>query len=141
MAAPSPPFASPEVEAAFARFPPGPRRALLALRARIFSVAARTEGVGRLEETLKWGEPAYLTSETRSGTTVRLGYKAAQPDVYRMYVPCSTTLVDEYRARFAGELTFEGDRAVLLPLEGPLPRGPVDACIAAALTYKRDKRR
>jgi hypothetical protein len=32
-----------------------------------------TPGVGALHETLKWGQPAYLTPETRSGTTLRLG--------------------------------------------------------------------
>lgn len=32
------------------------------LRGLMFEVAEATEGVGALEETLKWGEPAYLLS-------------------------------------------------------------------------------
>jgi hypothetical protein len=31
----------------------------LALRELVLQVAATTEGVGELEESLKWGEPAY----------------------------------------------------------------------------------
>ena len=44
---------------------------MLQLRQRIFAVA-EAEGVGSLDETLKWGEPAYLT-RPRRGTTIRLG--------------------------------------------------------------------
>ena len=43
---------------AFSAFPDEVKNGLLHLRALIFDVAARTEGVGRLEETLKWGQPA-----------------------------------------------------------------------------------
>ena len=46
---------------AFAAYPPNIRRKLMALRALIFDVASATEGVGRLEEAIKWGEPAYVT--------------------------------------------------------------------------------
>lgn len=69
----SQPFDEPNVERAFSAFPDEVKTGLLLLRALIFDVAARTEGVGRLEETLKWGQPAYLTPETKPGTTIRLG--------------------------------------------------------------------
>ena len=42
-------------------------RRLLQVRALIFATAAAHEQVGRLTETLKWGEPAYLTEATGSG--------------------------------------------------------------------------
>ena len=42
------------------------------LRQLIFDVAAKTKDVGQLEETLKWGEPAYLTSESKSGSLIRI---------------------------------------------------------------------
>ena len=35
------------------------------LRQLIFETAAATEVVGELEETLKWGEPSYLTPKTK----------------------------------------------------------------------------
>ena len=73
---------------------------MLLLRELIFATAAATPGVGALEETLKWGEPAYLTSATRSGSTIRLAWKPARPEQYAMFFNCQTTLVDTFRTLF-----------------------------------------
>jgi hypothetical protein len=59
---------------------------LLQVRDLIFAVAAETEGVGPLTETLKWGEPAYLTEASRSGTTIRLGVSKSAPDQCAVFV-------------------------------------------------------
>ena len=64
------------VEQAFLAVPAAPRERLLMLRALIFDTAARTPGVGAIDETLKWGEPAYVTAQSGSGSTVRLGLSA-----------------------------------------------------------------
>lgn len=56
------------------------------LRELIYEVAEATEDVGELEETLKWSEPAYLTSQTKSGTTIRIDWKEKNPDQIGMYV-------------------------------------------------------
>ena len=47
----------------FEAYPPAIQPKLFVLRELIFATAAATEGVGELEETLKWGEPAYLTKK------------------------------------------------------------------------------
>ena len=91
---------------------------------------------GPLTETLKWGEPAFLTEATKSGTTIRMAWKPKAPDVLQMLVPCQTSLVDTWRDRFP-ELRYAGDRAVLLPLGAPLPEVALRSCIALALTYHR----
>ena len=62
---------NPTVGKIFAAYPPKLRKRLLAVRQMIFDVAKRTEGVGKLQETLKWGEPAYVTAATGSGSTIR----------------------------------------------------------------------
>jgi hypothetical protein len=80
------PFTNPSVERAFAAYPPGIRKRLLGLRELILRTAAETEGVGELEETLKWGEPAYLTSSTGSGSTIRIDWKKKQPNEYAVYL-------------------------------------------------------
>lgn len=49
----SQPFDDPNVERAFSSFPDEVKNGLLHLSRLSFDVAARTEGVGRLEETLK----------------------------------------------------------------------------------------
>src|SRR5712691_3824609 len=98
------PIKNAAVARAFAAYPPKMRRKLMVLRALILKTAASTDGVGPLEETLKWGEPAYATSETRSGSTIRVAWKKVHPTQYAMYFHCQTNLVDSFRARFPKEL-------------------------------------
>lgn len=54
-----------EVKQKFGSYPYKVKLKMQRLRDLIFEVAEATEGVGSLEETLKWGEPAYLTSEKK----------------------------------------------------------------------------
>jgi len=112
---------------------------MLAVRDLIFDVAASIECVGELEEILKWGEPSYLTSESKSGTTIRIDWKPKNPDFYGIYVSCQTDLVKRFRHNYSDTLQFEGDRAILFPIAEPLPIEQLSQCIAAALTYHRDK--
>ncbi|HUG22642.1 DUF1801 domain-containing protein [Piscinibacter sp.] len=131
------PFKSAAVAAIFEGYPPGMRRKLLALRKLIFETAASTEGVGELEETLKWGEPAYLTSQTKSGSTLRIGWKKSTPSQYAMYFHCQTNLVETFRTLFPSELKFEGNRAIVFNEADRVPTDSLTFCIAAALTYHR----
>jgi hypothetical protein len=52
-----------------------------------------------------------------------------------LFFICHTTLVSDFRALFEGILRFEGDRAILLRLDEPLPKAPLKICIELALTY------
>lgn len=128
-----------KVQHTFDSYPAHIKPKMERLREIIFEVAETTEGVGTLEETLKWGEPAYLPSQTKSGTTVRIDWKAKKPEHIGLYVSCNTSLVDEYRTRFGDVLTFEGNRAVLLPVDQPLPQEELIICIRMALRYHIDK--
>jgi hypothetical protein len=65
---------NPAVEAAFDAYSKPVKAKLLALRRLIFDTAKATKGVGALEETLKWGQPSYLTPETKSGSTIRIDH-------------------------------------------------------------------
>ena len=123
-----------EVRAAFETYVPQAREVLLDVRETIFDVAKSIDAP--LEETLKWGEPAYLT---KGGSTVRLAWKAKEPDAAQVLFICTTNLVDEFRDRFADELDFRGNRAIHLPLDGDYSRAPLESCLALALTYKRRK--
>lgn len=121
------------------QYPAPIRRRLLQVRDLIFTVAAETEGVGPLTETLKWGEPAYLAEVSRIGTTIRLGVSKSAPDQCAVFFNCQTTLIDTFRAHFANDFAFEGQRALLIPATGPLRREPLALCLRAALTYHRQK--
>ena len=111
------------------------RRKLMALRELIFRTAASTPGVGELEETLKWGEPAYLTSSSGSGSTVRIDWKKSKPAEYAMYFNCQTTLVETFKSLFPDEFKFEGNRAIVFHESEAAPTDALAFCVAAALTY------
>lgn len=123
-----------DVEQVFLSYPPGIRAKLYLLRELIFTTASSIAAVGELSETLKWGEPAYLTEQSRSGSTIRIGWKPARPTRYAMYFHCRTSLVDTFRTLFP-ELAFEGNRAVLFEESRELPVDAVAQCIELALTY------
>jgi hypothetical protein len=129
------PIRNPAVAQVFASYPPEIRQQLMQLRALVFATAKATAGVGPLEETLKWGEPAYLTTETRSGSTVRIGWNPKRPGEYAMYFNCQTTLVDSFRFQFPDTFRYEGNRAILFDTTATLPTDALQHCVAAALTY------
>lgn len=133
------PFENKSVARVFENFPPEVRRKLLTLRKLIFKTALSTQGVGTLEETLKWGEPAYVTTESKSGTTIRIGWKKSRPSQYAMYFHCQTNLIETFRMLFPNEFKFEGNRAVLFNISDIVPVDSLAFCIATALTYHRSK--
>src|SRR5262245_12835005 len=133
------PFADPEVAAHFDAYPRAVRRKMLALRELVFATAARIPGVGELQETLKWGEPAYVTAQTRSGSTVRMDWKRKSPDLYAMYFHCQTGLVESFRRMFPDDFTFAGNRALVFKLSDKLPADALAICIEASLTYHARK--
>ena len=132
------PFQDPSVKAKFAAYPLPAKKHLLALRELIFAVARRTDGVGEVEEVLKWGEPAYLT-KSGSGSTIRMDWKVKRPDYYALYFNCQTNLVESFRTMFPSDFVFEGNRALLLPVAGAAPQDALALCIEASLIYHARK--
>ena len=132
-------FANSGVKAAFDAYPPKLRAPLLKLREIILETAAETPGVGKLTETLKWGEPAYLPIKRRTGTTIRINALKGTTDRYAMFVNCQTTLVANFREMYPKTFTFEGNRALILNADVKLPDQALRHCIALALTYHLHK--
>ena len=128
------------VAAAYDRFPEQVRDQLMTARRLVFeAAAAKFESVGPLTETLKWGEPAYLTEATKSGSTIRLGVLRSMPGRGAALFNCQTTLVDTFRAHFSDALLFEGNRAIVFPESEPLPTDALIVCFDLALTYHARK--
>lgn len=120
---------------------PGPARSkLLALRKLIFDTAQATEGVGTIEETLKWGQPSYLTAETGSGSTIRIDRVKSADHQVALFFHCQTDLVATFRELYP-ELSYSGNRAILLDTDKKLPEAKLRHCIALALTYHLRKRK
>ncbi|MEX0839008.1 MAG: DUF1801 domain-containing protein [Parvibaculum sp.] len=108
----------------------------MSLRQLIFDTARKTEGVGELNETLKWGQPAYLTSASGSGSTIRIDALKGEEGGYALYVHCQTSLVDTFRSIYGDVLTFGGNRSILFDAKNTVPEAPLQHCIRLALTYK-----
>lgn len=132
------PTMPPEVASVFDDFPPPIRARLEAARALIFQVASET-GAGPLTETLKWGEPAYLTQATKSGSTIRLG-RSRDTGKAAIFFNCNTSLVADFRDQFGNVFRFVGDRALILGDADILQGAPLAICLAQALTYHQSKK-
>ena len=75
-----------EVASVLQRYPPAIVKKIKFLRQLVLSTAKEEfAGALAIEETLKWGEPSYLT---RQGSTLRLGWKASRPLEYAMLFNC-----------------------------------------------------
>ena len=126
----------PDVKAVFDAYAPDLRDHLMRLRGLILEVVAGTPGTGSLVETLKWGQPSYLTEKPKSGTTVRIDADASNGGDYALYVPCTTSLIAEWKERYPG-LTYGGSRSVHFRLGDKLPENELAHCVATAMTYHR----
>jgi hypothetical protein len=73
---------NPKVDEIFANYPDFVRDKMLFLRGLVIETAKETEGIDKLEETLKWGEPSYVT---KNGSTLRMDWKEKAPNQYAMY--------------------------------------------------------
>ena len=126
----------PEVMAKFNSYPKPMRKKLMLLRQLVLDTASEIEGVNTLEETLKWGEPSYLT---KSGSTIRMDWKKSKPDQYAMYFHCKTKLVDTFKEIYRDKFKFEGNRAIVFDESDEIPINELKHCISLSLTYHHRK--
>jgi hypothetical protein len=131
-------FADKNVAEFFRRYPPKLRTRLMALRELIFDVAAGTEGVGPLSETLKWGQPS--TEQTGSGSTVRIDC-LKNANGYAIYFYCQSGLVGRFRELYANAFRYEGERAILFDAKERLLLKALSHCIGLALTHHTRKKK
>ncbi len=127
---------TPEVLEVFKNYPKPIRQKLMFLRQLILDTASATEGVFCLEETLKWREPSYLT---KSGSTIRMGWKKSKPDQYSLYFNCKTKLVDTFKELYSDLFKFEGNRAIVFNIADKIPVCELKHCVSLSLTYHRIK--
>ena len=94
-------ISNPEVEIKFNNYPEPVRKKLLNLRNLILETANEIPEIAELEETLKWGEPSYIS---KTGSTIRIDRKKNDPDQYAMYFKCTSKLVPTFRKVFKDKL-------------------------------------
>ena len=122
-----------EIENIFNNYPQATKSTLIKLRELIYTVA-QEQNLGAVEESLKWGEPSY---NVINGSSIRIDSKGAS---CYLFFHCQSKLVSTFRELYSHNLTFEGNRAIVLNSEKPLPEYPLKACIKLALTYHSVKR-
>ena len=126
----------PAVGAVFDNYPAEIKHKMMTLRQLILDTASETEGVTALEETLKWGEPSYLT---KGGSTIRIDWKQSRPNEYAMYFNCKSKLIDTFKELYRDALTFDGNRAIVFNVDDEAPANELKHCVALALTYHKIK--
>ncbi len=122
----------PDFEAALGSYPEAVQGKLRYLRQLVRETALSTRLVTALEETLKWGEPSFVTDR---GSAVRIGWKETTPDRYQMYFHCATKLVETFRIVFGGLFEYDKNRAIVFDIDKDIPEQALKECIRAALRY------
>jgi len=126
----------PEVARKFDGYPDPIRKRLLFLRKLILDTASEMSGVGEVEETLKWGEPSYVT---KTGSTIRIDRIRSSPEQYAIYFNCKAKLVDTFKELHGDQFHFEGNRAIVFSVNEKVPIDELRQCIAMSLNYHRIK--
>jgi hypothetical protein len=116
------------------------RRTLTDLRALVLATAKATPGVGSIEEGIRWGQHSFLTSETGSGSTIRIDVLKSDPDKCAVYFHCQSGLVGLFRETYGTKLAFEGKRAIIVEAGKNLPIQALGHCIGLALTHHLRKK-
>ncbi len=126
---------NPKVKDVFKNYPKYIQPQLLHLRELVLNVASDM-GLEKLEETLKWGEPSYLT---KYGSTIRIDWKKKNPNQFAIYFNCSSSLIPTFKTIYKSKFEFEGNRAIVFKLNENIPETELKHCISMALTYHKIK--
>ena len=137
-------FENEEVEKIFLAYPGKVRSKMYDLRDFILDIGEGLEQVKGIQETLKWGEPSFITTGPKTGTTIRIDWKEKHPDYYAVYVNCQTSLIESFKVLYPDSFIYEGTRAIQFPLyedlwENRLKVARLREFITMAMTYHLDK--
>ncbi|MBU2884794.1 DUF1801 domain-containing protein [Gilvimarinus agarilyticus] len=101
----------------------------------IFSVAMQDD-ITDITETLKWGEPSYVS---KIGSTIRIDWKDKYPEQFCIYFNCKTSLIETFKEIYGDTFTYEGNRAIVLKRNQVIPYKELAHCLSMSLRYKQIK--
>ena len=101
----------------------------------LFIQTAQNFDVRDLEESLKWGEPAWRPK--KGGTTLRASWSPKTPTELGLFVDCKSDLCARMQSDFPNDFRFVAPRAMYLPLAQPVPTPAVTHLARIAFRYKR----
>ncbi len=123
------------VQAKFDSYPEYARIKLIAIRSAIFELSSE-EYVDKIIETLKWGEPSYIS---KHGSTVRLNWNSKYPSHISVFFNCNTTLIETFKELYKDTFEFVGNREIKLSLSEPIPLSQLMSCVSLSLRYHKIK--
>jgi len=123
------------VKEKFASYPEDIAILLFNIRKLIYSVAEQ-DNIFELSETLKWGEPSYISE---IGSAIRFDWKPKYADQYGIYFNCKTSLIETFKIVYGDTFTYEGNRAIIFNCKQQIPVRELSHCISMALRYKKIK--
>ncbi len=121
-----------EIRAVFDAAPAPERAGMLRLRALIHEVAAGLPQIGELQEVLRWGQPAYVTTK-RAGASLRIGLPKAGG--FALYTHCQTSLIADFATAFPNMDKVEGTRAIHFSDSAQVDPARHGMLIRSVLTY------
>lgn len=125
----------PEIQNVLLDWPQTAQARFQELRKIVIETAAAHAAVGPLTETLKWGEPSFLTQIGRSGSTLRIAWKAKHPTEIGLFVICHTDLIEQVRTHYPTAFRYDGSRAAYQCLTQPIPSDAVSYLAMRAQTF------
>ena len=123
------------VKEKFATYPEEVAILLHKIRELIYIVAEQ-ENIVDLTETLKWGEPSYVSNV---GSTIRFDWKAKSPKQYCLYFNCRTKLIETFKEVYGDAFIYEETRAIVFSVDQTIPIKELSHCISMSLRYKNIK--
>ncbi|MDX2413985.1 MAG: DUF1801 domain-containing protein [Bacteroidales bacterium] len=119
----------PGVRLVFNSYPKSVKHQVIYLRTLVIKVASEVKGLEKLEETLKWGEPSYLT---KNGSTLRIAWKDKSPEQFGIYFKYTSSLVPTFKSIYNDIFEFEETRAIVFKINDTIPEVELQHCIAMA---------
>lgn len=123
------------VKRKFESYPDNVKELFLMVRATILEVA-KIEGLGEVEETLKWNEPSFLV---KGGSAIRVDWKSKFPNQLSVYFNCKTSLVETFQEVFGSVFRYEGKREIVFSLSEEIPLTEFKSCISLSFRYHKVK--
>ena len=110
---------------------PDAKTGLIRLRDMIYATAEADPRIAPIAETLKWGQPAYVS---KTGTTLRLG--VPKSGGFGLFVHCQSRVIPDYQAMFPDLDRFDGTRGLLFSSPNEIDETRHTWLIQRALTYR-----
>lgn len=130
------PFTEPEVENIFLAYPEPLRSTLLKIREMIFAQAVLLNIP--ITETIRWWQPSYIPVAKNTGTTIRID-KFGDTQA-ALFFNCKTSIVQDIKNRFADQVQYSKNRAIVLDAGQALPSEIIQYAIQAGLSYFKQKK-